>query len=121
MSECYIKKFINEIQLVERENHGRFGEFNNIEGISSVINNPFQQNLNIAEISNKISKLFDANQSETKLEIIKILNKIYLKSVIQEIIWKYTREQFPILKSTYCPKNFGLFYINIFVSLRLQT
>ena len=46
--------------------------FINIEGISSFINNLFQQNLNIAEISIKISKLFDANQSESELEIIKI-------------------------------------------------
>lgn len=61
--------------------HAKFGEFNNIEGISSFINNPFLQNLNIAEISNKISKLFDTNQSETKLEIINIQNNIHLKSV----------------------------------------
>ena len=37
MSKCDIKKFINEIEIVEREIHGMFGEFNNIEGISFVI------------------------------------------------------------------------------------
>ena len=51
--KCDFKKFINEIEIVEREIHATFGEFNNIEGISTFINNPF--------ISNKISKLFDAN------------------------------------------------------------
>ena len=42
-------------------------QFNNIEEVSSVINNPFQQNLNISKISNTVSKLFNANQSEIEL------------------------------------------------------
>ena len=61
-------------------------EFNNIEGISSVINNPFQENLNITQIS----KLFDVNQSETEFEIIKIQNNIHLKLESQQVVWKYT-------------------------------
>ena len=99
MSKCDFKKFINEIEIVEREIRARFGEFNNIDGISFFINSPFEQNLNIAEISTKISKLFDANQSETELEIIKIQNNIHLKSISQEVVWKYTYEKFPILTS----------------------
>ena len=87
MTKCDFKKFLNEIEILEREIHARFGKFNNIEGISSFINNPFQQNLNISEI---IYKLFDANQQN--LKFIKIQNNIHLKSKSKDVVWKYTHE-----------------------------
>lgn len=90
-------KFINEIEIVENEINLRFADFNEIEGISSFVNNPFQQNLNISEISKKISTLFDTDQPQIELEIINIKNNIYLKSINGENIWKFTYEKFPIL------------------------
>lgn len=90
-------KFINEIEIVENEINLRFADFNEIEGISSFVNNPFQQNLNISEISKKISTLFDTDQPQIELEIINIQNNIHLKSINGENIWKFTFEKFPIL------------------------
>lgn len=86
MRNCNFKKFKTGVEIIENEIHLRVLDFNKIEGISSFVNNPFQQNSISANILNKISKLFDTSQFELELQLINILNNFQLRSVYQEVL-----------------------------------
>lgn len=90
-----IQYFIKEIETVENEFTSRFQDLENIECIVSYFSNPYQPNLKIENISNKISILFAVNQAELEVEIIKIQNDMDLKSL--QCIWEYSQDKYPIV------------------------
>ena len=54
-----------------------------------------KKNLNVTEISNQISLMFDVNSTDLDMEITKLQNDMYLKT--QTFIWKYTKDKYPIV------------------------
>lgn len=90
--------FINEIESVEHEIETRFEDFKKIETIVCFFLNVFQKNFNIQDLSNQIALIFDTNEADIEMEIIKIQNDLYLQS--QTNIWKYTKDKYPILTET---------------------
>jgi len=97
LMEQDLEKYEMEIDKVSNEMTFRFKDLHEMELIITFINNPFQENLNVTEISSKISNLLTVNQAEVDLEIINLQNDLALKALNGEIVWKFTSKNFPLL------------------------
>ena len=68
-------KFNEEIESVDREIQRSFQDFKNIENIVTFFLNVYQKNLNLTEISNLVSLMFDVNSTDVDIQITIIYNK----------------------------------------------
>ena len=76
-------KFRKDFKILKRLKHSIFSL------------NVYQKNLNVTEISNQISLMFDVNSTDLDMEITKLQNDLHLKT--QTFISKYTKDKYPIV------------------------